>query len=68
MEDDLKKRWNTPLQKMEDDIKRNGRRTQKKWKTTSKKMEDNLKKSGRQPQKNEILPQVQLKKSNLNWL
>ena len=43
MEDDRKKKI---YKKMEDDLKKNGRRPQKKWKTTSKK-------NGRQPQKNE---------------
>ena len=46
MEDDLKKKWKTPPQKMEDDLKK-----KEKWKTTSKKMVDDLKKNGRRPQK-----------------
>ena len=47
----------TTSKKIEDDLKKNGRRPQKKWKmtsktkwkTTSKKIEDDLKKNGRLP-------------------
>jgi hypothetical protein len=62
MEDDLIfwKNWNDNLKKIEDDLKKNGRRPHKKFgrRTQKKKeddlknkMEDDLKKNGRRPQK-----------------
>ena len=55
-------RKTTSKTKMEDDLKKNGRRPKKKGRQHLKKMEDNIKKKGRQTKKNGIRHQQKIKK------